>query len=81
MMDKLWRKLFLLSVRHMHWHVMSYTAGRARRRLIEGTLEVLVEYRDLRMATGYTREEIYIMLETVRKAEKAMGWKCPEPNL
>lgn len=45
-----------------------------------GDVEVIVTARDTRLPDGCSREEVMAMLAEVRRAERRMGWKCPEPD-
>lgn len=46
-----------------------------------GHLEIEVTARDKRRPEGYSREELVVMLRTVRRHERLQGWKCPEPKV
>lgn len=53
-------------------------ANRRWRRFMAGPIEATISYRDTRMADGYSREELFEMLETVRREETAQGWRVPD---
>jgi hypothetical protein len=38
-------------------------------------------YTDFREQAGYSREEVFTMLKTVREEEARMKWKCPKPEV
>lgn len=45
-----------------------------------GKYEVTVGVRDTAKPDGYSREELLVMLHTVRKHEVLQGWRVPEPE-
>ena len=59
----------------------SMTSGSrvTRRRVVEGCVELVLCIRDLEAQHVYSREEVYQMLVMVRREERRMAWKCPEP--
>ena len=50
------------------WHVVR-----------RGPIEATLTFRDTRRDDGYSREELVSMLNTIRKQERIMGWRVPEP--
>lgn len=55
-------------------------ANRWTRKMMIGPIELTITHRDTRDPDGYSREELVVMLETIRKHEAIMGWKVPEPR-
>lgn len=51
------------------WHVVQ-----------RGPIEATLTFRDTRQEDGYSREELVVMLRTVRVHEAKQGWKVPEPQ-
>jgi hypothetical protein len=46
-----------------------------------GKAEYTLTIRDLGQPDTYSREELVVMLRTIRFEERRTGWKCPEPEV
>jgi len=82
----LW-KLFFFSLNKLKtinctciYRSIGYTCNRhtTKFHFINSDLEII--YTDLTKKSNHTREELVEMLETVRREEKEMNWKVPEPK-
>lgn len=76
-----WYRVIIFALNHAGWSSRGVCANRITYVCGFGALEMTTVIRNTRGADGYSREELYGMLSTIRKCEKEMGWKVPEPQL
>ncbi len=76
--QRLWKRLFRLAVDHIQWNHISICSGRTVRKHDGINFEVKVIYRDRREPGLYSREDLILMLKTIRENEAAQNWKVPE---
>ncbi|KKM83858.1 hypothetical protein LCGC14_1305110 [marine sediment metagenome] len=76
--QSLWKRLFCLTVNHIRWNEISACSGRTTRKYNGTGLEITVIYRDKSKPRLYSREELVLMLKTIRENEAAQNWKVPE---
>lgn len=70
-----WWVLWRVPARQIH-----SVGNRFERRMMLGKFEVTITYRNTHEPDGYSREELYGMLRTIRREEKRHEWKVPEPE-
>jgi len=76
----LWFWLFRKSLRHLAYVQMGACANRYTKQFNVNNLEYTVVCRVTNEPDGYSREELYRMLQTIRKHEAIQKWKVPEPD-
>ncbi|KKK79528.1 hypothetical protein LCGC14_2832570 [marine sediment metagenome] len=77
-MQGFWKRLFYLTVNHIQWNEISTCSGRTTHKYDSTSFEITVIYRDKSESNLYSREELILMLKTIRENEAAQNWKVPE---
>lgn len=77
-MQSFWKQLFCLTINHIQWNKISICSGRTTRKYNSTGFEITVIYRDKSEPRLYSREELVLMLKTIRENEVAQNWKVPE---
>lgn len=70
----------LVALRLLDCNSVSRCANRTTFTLADDSVEYTLVVRDKREPDDYSREEVYAMLRTVRRAERRSVWQCPEPT-
>ena len=79
MKNATWIYLLMWVARRIRWNELSSRAGRYTRKYVDTSSIIELTYAkvgpDLLL---YSREELIIMLQTVRRNEKRQNWKVPD---
>jgi hypothetical protein len=83
LMQMFWIKMFWAAACNLPWQKQSAVGARPITELTTARTQVTLIVWDLtnpKYAVTYSREELVNMLELVRRCEREMGWKVPEPE-
>lgn len=77
---RFWFEVMMFALRRGGGKYFGSCANRAWCTTMFGAHEARLVLRDTAREDGHSREELYVMLRTVREHERNQGWTCPEPT-
>jgi len=80
LLQRFWLRVLLFAIRRGALYQLGSCSNRTWHAALFDSVEVKLTTRKLWEPDGYSREELLLMLHTVREHEAKQGWSVPEPS-